>query len=170
MRCTAIQDRLVAWQDDELGPSEAAQIEEHVARCAACRSVDRRLRLAPLGDALVIPASVTARLHAATDPDALLAAAADPRREPRFPLEPAWRRWLVDAVEVPGWSLLAAAAALLIVASYAGYTAVQLEGTQAELAARAARDAAPAEIAPADLPADQFQPASFQPGEDHGYR
>lgn len=169
MRCTAIQQRLVAWQDEELAPSEAVQVEEHVARCAECQAIDRRLRVASLDDALVIPPSVAARLHAATDVDALLAAAADPRREPRYPLDPGWRRWWVDAIEVPGWMVAAAAAALLAIAGYAAHVAGELQDTQAELA-RATRDAAATEIAPVELPADQFQPASFQPGEEHGYR
>lgn len=169
MRCTDVQDRLVAWQDEELAPSEAVQVGEHVARCSECRSIDRRLRVASLDDALVIPASVSARLRAATDVDVLLAKAEDPRRELRYRLEPAWRRWLLEAIEVPAWSLVAAAAAILVVAGYTAHIALELHDTQAELA-RATRDATPSGIAPVELPADQFQPASFQPGEDHGYR
>lgn len=170
MRCATVQSRLITWQDDELAPGEAAQVEEHVHQCAACRSLSARLGAVQIDAPLVIPPAALARLHAATEVDLLLAAAADENRTSPFPPEPFWRRWLVDAVEVPGWTVLVAAAAVCLLAVYAVQTQWQLDSTQAELAARTVPITAPVDAAPSSVPADQFRPASYQPGEEHGYR
>ncbi|HEV3204625.1 MAG TPA: zf-HC2 domain-containing protein [Gemmataceae bacterium] len=37
MKCTEIRARLLAWQYGELPAAEGAQVEEHLASCAACR-------------------------------------------------------------------------------------------------------------------------------------
>ncbi len=170
MRCAAVNTRLVAWQDQELSPGEATQVEEHLRGCAECQALAVRLEAVELDEPLVIPAAVLARLHAATDVDDLLAAAADETRRSPLPPESLWQRWIVDAIEVPGWTVLAGAAALSLLAVYAVQTQFELDQTQAELAARTIPATAVGDPTAASLPADQFRPASYQPGEDHGYR
>ena len=44
MKCRRIQMRLQAWLDGTLGWREAARIETHLARCAACRHEREVLR------------------------------------------------------------------------------------------------------------------------------
>lgn len=174
MHCRAVQHRIVAWQDDELSPGESVQVAEHLASCSSCAAVEERLRLPPLEDALVIPPEIQARLAAATRADVLIAEARREDRATPFPAEAWWRRWLVDAVEVPGWTVLAAAALLTLTAGWAVQMTLAYSGAQAEaeaaIAARTIPAAGTLETRPGDLPPDQFQPASYQPGEDHGYR
>lgn len=170
MRCAAVQRRLVAWQDRELSPGESVKVSEHLERCPECRAAEARLATVGLLEPVAVPAHIEARLRAATNVDAILTAAADESRRTPFPADPWWQRWLVDGIEVPGWSVLAAAAAVSLLAIWALHTRVELAGTQAELAARAIPLSAGPEAPPIDLPADQFQPAAYQPGEEHGYR
>jgi hypothetical protein len=37
MNCTQIREKLLAWQYGELSPAEQAEVESHLAACAACR-------------------------------------------------------------------------------------------------------------------------------------
>jgi anti-sigma factor RsiW len=37
MNCTHVRERLLAWQYGELSPSEQAEVDKHLAGCAACR-------------------------------------------------------------------------------------------------------------------------------------
>ena len=43
MSCTAFQELLTADLDGELSPDEQDQLEQHLAECAACRSLQERL-------------------------------------------------------------------------------------------------------------------------------
>lgn len=174
MRCAAVQSRLVAWQDEELSPGEHVRVTEHLESCADCRAAEARLIPVDLSDALEIPPELAARLAAATQVDHLLAEAERADRRSPFPPAPWYRRWTTEVVEVPSWMLLAAAATLFLTAGWAvqmtwAYESSMAE-TQALIAERAEPNAEPLEVSPIDLPADQFQPASYQPGEEQGYR
>lgn len=169
MHCAAVQKRLVAWQDRELSPGEAVRVSEHLETCAACADAERRLASVEI-DPPEIPPQIAARLHAATNIDAILAAAEDEGRRTPFPPEPWWRRTLLDAVEVPAWSVMVAAAAVMLLAGLAVQSQLELQSTQAELE-QAARTIAQREMPEGPrmgIPEDQYKPASYQPGEEQG--
>ena len=170
MRCAAVQKRLVAWQDQELAPGEAIRVTEHLARCQACGEIERRLATVDDLEPLEVPPEIRARLHARTHVDLLLEASANDQRRSPFPAAPYWQRTLYDGVEVPQWTLLAAAAALVLLSIWGVQTQIALSDTQAELAARANSEATVPASPPGELRASDFQPASYQPGEEQGYR
>ena len=169
MRCAAVQKRLVAWQDRELAPGEDARVSEHLETCATCSAAEHRLSSVQV-EAPGIPPHVLAKLHAATDVDALMAAAADENRREPFPPEPWFRRYFIEAIEVPAWSVMAAAAAVILLAGYALQSQQELGYAQAELAARTVPQDTMPEAAPIGLQPEDFRPVGYQPPEDDGYR
>lgn len=174
MHCAAVQSRLVAWQDEELSPGEHVRVTEHLEQCPDCRAAETRLGSIDLSDALEIPPHLAARLAQATSPELLLAEAARADRASPFPKAPWHRRWTTEVVEVPSWMVMAAAAALFLTAGWAVQMTWAYESSVAEtealMAERTEPSTEPLQITPVDLPADQFKPASYQPGAEHGYR
>ncbi len=67
MRCSWVQDRLVAFADDELSPGERVFVAEHLQACDACASLDVRLRAASPEPALIVPAGMLASMAAQVD-------------------------------------------------------------------------------------------------------
>ena len=168
MRCAAVQKRIVAWQDAELSPGETVRISEHLQGCIACRSIEQRCAAATPRMELRVPPAIRNRLLTATHTSVLLDLAArrpHRRRVPRLSL-----RWLHREVEVPRWGILVAAAALVLSVGYALHTARSLDAAHAELAVRATSAPASLHADPRVLPPGHYQPASYQPTEDGGYR
>ena len=81
MHCSWVQDRLVAFADGELSPSEMVVVAEHLDGCETCAALDVRLRAASPEPALVVPAGVLASMHAQLDA-AIEAELADPQPVP----------------------------------------------------------------------------------------
>lgn len=103
MSCRERREIISAYVDGEIPPEEARLLEEHLAGCAGCRDLVRRMRTLDEGLALSggdVPPGFRERVFARLDREGLL-----PR--PRI-LPASWLRW----APVP---LAAAAAAVLLV-------------------------------------------------------
>lgn len=153
MSCNEVLERLVPWHDGEVGPSEGELIAAHLASCPSCASWDRRLQATvPSRPALKPPPGIEARLDEAFDLDRLLARAEQPSAAPEGALGQA-RRLLSRRAEVPLGAVMVYM--LLLVGSFAwglsSWWALPSGGRP------------PVEAASADIPADQFMPASFEP-------
>lgn len=164
MTCDEVQDRLVAWHDDELSPSEAVQVGEHVATCPRCARSSHRL-----ADALPLPpprapTHVLRRLDRALDVDALLAEAERPipRVVPRGSVASrAWRSFTVPA-SVPAGAValyIGLLAATFVWGVSNWWTLSSLRGGHATPAAATAIHG----IERGAIPADHFRPASYDP-------
>ena len=142
MDCTDVTELLVAWQDGELSPSGAAQVEEHLGRCRACAAHAARLAAVTPEPFLRPPSSVVRQLHAAVNVDAILAAADAPTAPPPTASPPRWVMWAAVALLAAGWGL-------------SRWTA-----------------AGPALVnAPVhEIPADQFAPAAYTPDTEADYQ
>lgn len=164
MDCREAGDRLVAYQDGELAPSEHQKVREHIASCGACRELERRLREATPRPGLTAPAHVLARLEDRLDVDVILAMA--DRRGPTTRV--GWlartRTWLDRDAEVPRALVLAACTLLVASVGWGLSSWLSLHALQLEVAAQRDSPAVPAHTtATAEIPADQFVPASYTP-------
>lgn len=154
MVCSEVRERLVPWHDGELGPSESALIEEHVSNCSQCASIDRRLQASmPQPPTCSPPPDIMARLDAAFDIDALLSAAQQKPRTAQLSVWGRGRLWLGQRTSVPIGAVMVYL--LLLAASFAWGVSGRWE--------RSSPDSAALEGTTADIPADQFRPASFEP-------
>jgi mycothiol system anti-sigma-R factor len=113
MRCTESRDRLNAYLDGELTPSEADTIREHVAGCADCASEYATLA--------ATSRQLKEGLVRYTAPDVLKARILNALSEQRASVAGSRTSWL-------HWSRLAAAALVIAVASSAGTAAVLHRG------------------------------------------
>jgi hypothetical protein len=160
MRCSEVGERLVAWRDDELGRSERILVEEHVRGCAACAEADRRLRASLPAPSRSAPPDVLRRLEHRLDPDRILALADQPGPRARAP----WlASWLLGVGG--GWRRpipVSAGAVLVYLVLLAGTFGWGLSGWWS------LRGSAPSLQSPAHgpvVPAEQFRPAAYAPGE-----
>ena len=165
MQCTAIQQRLVAFQDSELSPGELVRVQEHLASCSTCRSDQRSLdRIGPLR--LEIPIHATRAMHEVTHPDLIWELAAS--RPKSTSVEP-WSRWLTREIEVPTWWVLAAAALLATSIGWAASSSVSLDRSAVARAARAPSPPSAVMAPGAEVPANQFRAASWRASDDPVY-
>lgn len=151
MRCEEVRERLVAWDDGELSPGEATQVDEHVRSCRACAARDEALRAAtPSAPQWSVPDHVLRALHERVTGDIVLAAAALP--EANVPVALRLHRFLRREAQVPMAAVVAYAALLVLAVSLAvtGWWTTTPSGTVADQ--------------PSTLPSEQYEPASFQPG------
>ena len=65
MSCDWIGDRLVAFQDDELGRSEHLIVEEHLRECRECRDLEQTLALSTPEPFILVPKEHQLHLQAA---------------------------------------------------------------------------------------------------------
>lgn len=150
LTCSEVGERLVAWQDHELSPGEMVLVGEHLERCQGCRVRERRLAAATPGPLPRVPRDVQADLWAKLD-----AALDDAAGRPAAPSLPPVRPW-----RVPSALQVAYAAALLAALVWGWLNHVNAQNLQAALETERARH-----VAGAEIPADQFRPVSFVPGE-----
>ena len=156
MHCSEAEPQLVAWQDGELSPSANHQLEEHLDRCAPCRTLAERLAASTPAPFHAPPNDVQARLEAALNVDAILAAA-----DRRGPLTHPFRlpRWLREETEISRMTILAYAAILALTFGWGvanwSQTPLGIAGVQP----------VPAGLS-SEIPADQFAPASYTPKEE----
>lgn len=146
MRCADVRPRIVAFFDDELGPSEAELVQHHLDGCPACAAHAAALGATrPVAPDLEIPPEIARRLAEATDLGVLRAraAAAPPPATP----------WLQRPARLSTGAVLA----LLALATLLGFGASRL------WPAAAGPTVAGAPSAP--VPADQFQEAAYEPTE-----
>jgi len=169
MRCWKIRARLVAYQDGELSPGEAHQVREHLAACARCRHLERRLEEVTPRPELRVPAHVQARLEARVTGPALRARSASlPPDRPR-----AASLRLIDWLRRDAGFSMGAVLVCTVVAMLLGWSLGHLSHTALP---RLARGTDPAiTVLEADgtverLPADQYRPASYTPADDATYR
>jgi len=158
--CTDTHGRLVAHQDGELSPSETLQVSEHMSGCARCADRYERLLAATPRPNLSIPPAILRRLHDRVDVDAILAAAANGAANRPHP---SWvargAAWLRRDTEIP---MAAVIGYLLLLAAALGWGAASWH---------APPGAPPAETLVAEqpspeIPAEQWQPVSWQPEEE----
>jgi anti-sigma factor RsiW len=180
MNCDEVRERLVALHDDELSPSEAVQVREHVARCASCTGTERALvEFRPTPPAWRPPDAVRDRLDRALDPALLFALAEAPipvaHPTPKRAFWPGVRR----ATSVPLGAVVMYV--VLLVGSFAWgvsnwWTLNTLpEPTVAGAPAPApgtaiVRPPAPDAVGGTAIPADQFRPAAWDPSAEAGGR
>lgn len=147
MNCVDLRDRVVPWEDGELGPSEALLVERHLDGCASCRAfADRLASTRPAPPPLAVPADVLARLARATDVDLLAARAREPEHRAMPRLFPGRR------LNVPLGALLL----LLLAAGSVGWG----------LSAWWRPDRAAPSLAGAEggtIPVEQFDEAAYEP-------
>jgi len=101
MECRDFREHISASIDGEVPPGEARRIEEHLAGCAECRALERKMRAIGIGVARtegVVPSDFREKLFARMEAENLL-----PRRRSLFVFSIRW-------AAVP----LAAAAALAL--------------------------------------------------------
>jgi anti-sigma factor RsiW len=152
MDCTDVRERLVALDDCELGPSEAAIVERHLEGCLSCRGRRARLSAATPRASLVLSRQVRARLESL---DGARVRASTPVVRERS------RRIL--AVPLP--LAVAWAFAFCLISAWGVANWWQRTGLEAQIAASSQR------IEPVDgaIPADAYRPASWTPAEDPDY-
>ena len=160
MNCRATRKRLVAFQDGELSPGERSQVSKHLAGCATCRHLERRLGAATPEPFLWVPEEHQVALEAALDASALAAHDGEPRT-----LQ--WS-WLSRRTHLPAGAVLAYGA-LLVLALMWG-VGNWLEARSLQVALQELHVGAPVGtelgVAPLEIPADQFRPASWTPESD----
>jgi anti-sigma factor RsiW len=164
VNCRAVRKRLVAYQDRELSPAEASQVDEHLAGCTACADLERRL------------AAVTPRRFLQVDPrveeamwarlDAAVHAAIDqaPHTRPERPWARA-HRWLAEETRLPTAAVLAYGALLMLAVAWGASNWWAASQLQARLEAHPTVTALDTPILPDEIPADQYRPAAYSPDE-----
>ena len=157
MNCDEIADRLVAFQDDELGPSERDLVARHLRGCADCAAHEQALAAVTPKPSLVLPRHQ--QFQHWDKLDQALAAAAAEDLAPQVIRPSLWAR-LRDGLFLP---LPAVAGYALLLLLSLGFGLSQWHSArtlQAEL-----RHRAPA-VAATPMPADQYRPASWSPEGD----
>jgi anti-sigma factor RsiW len=150
MRCHEVRERLVAWDDGELSPGEATQVDDHVRTCPACAAHGNALHgVTPRPSALHVPAHILAALHQRVDVDVVLAEVA--RQRDPDPVVVRLQRFLRQEAQVPMVAVVAYAAVLLLAVSLA------VSGWWSSAPALTVADQ------PSTLPSEQYEPASFRP-------
>lgn len=168
MRCWKIRARLVAYQDGELAPGEMHLVREHLADCARCRNLEKRLEeVTPRLD-LRVPPQVKARLDArVTGPVLRARLRAAPAPRPRtLPAR------LVDWLQRDAGFSMGAVLASALLAMLLGWSLGQLgRTTLPRLALWQDPDVAAQEVDPpaGSLPSDQYRPAAYTPADDASY-
>jgi hypothetical protein len=150
MACTEVSEKLAAWQDRELSPGEQVLVTEHLDRCERCRVRERRLSRANPGPMPRLSREVQGELWTRLDA-ALDDAASRPAAVPAPARRPLPR---------PSAYQLAYAAALLAAILWGWLNHMTAQNLQAALDTERARHTPSAEI-----PADQYRPVSFVPGD-----
>jgi anti-sigma factor RsiW len=162
MVCDEVRDRLVALHDDELSPSEVAQVREHVATCPSCAGANRRIvRSTPTAPSFGPGDALRARLSQQLDPSLILALAerpvvVAPRRA--LPLSVVWRGF-THVASIPVGAVVVYI--LLLAASFGWGVSNWL--TLSALRAPATESPTPTGT---EIPADQFRPAAWDPSAD----
>lgn len=149
MRCSAARRLLVAYQDEELAPADAARVAEHLHHCAACAAAEAELSSVtpePLRLAMPDWSQLDAALDAAWEhaPPALPAPANSVGR--RFPY---------------AIGLYALAVGLLVAWGVHNHQ----RANELQVALTAAQIAPPPAV---PMSATALQPASFKPPADDG--
>jgi anti-sigma factor RsiW len=172
MRCSWVQDRLVAFADDELSPGETVFVAEHLETCEVCASMDARLRAASPRPALVVPAGVldamAAQIDAAIDDElSSPAQAPEPSGLAALPGVARAGRWLRRDREMSngamlGWGLLFAACFGWGLSNWLAVPADPTATTPTFTAAPTPSD---------EIDSQQYRPASYAiDGEDDDWR
>lgn len=180
MRCAWVEQRLVAWRDDELSPGEATFVMEHVDRCPACAALDARLQDATPDPWLAPPPDVLARMHAALDAAIERESNAEATRPaPRSVVNASrigrWARWLRRDRDLSNASAIGYVALLAACFGWglSNWMAIETsapgsmpEAAQASVSAPTdPRDMDPA-ASGAAIPAEQYRPASWSPRDE----
>lgn len=160
MDCGEAIQRLVALQDGELSPSEAVQVQEHLAACGACRMREYRLAAATPRDTLRIPPAVLARLSDRVSADVVLALADRPaanRPHPGWVARAAG--WLRRDLEIPaaavlGYVVLLAMSLGWAASSWLSHPSIDVTGDGSHAAS--------------EIPAEQWRPAAYNPEGEEG--
>jgi anti-sigma factor RsiW len=164
MRCEEVQDRLVAYDDQELSPGEHSQVAEHLRGCADCRALHADLRAVTPRPHAVVPEALMVdlqlRLEALLDADPGPAA-----REPEAPAP-----WWQAETRVPAAVTLAYAAAFMLVAMWGAYQwkahqdlRLALTATPDSFIVAGAEPASAPTVAEPLVEGAHFRPASWTP-------
>lgn len=168
MRCWKIRARLVAYQDGELAPGEMHLVREHLADCARCRTLERRLEEVTPRFELRVPPHVQARL------DARLAGPVLRARLDASPVSgarPALAR-LLDWLRRDAGFSMGAVLASAVLAMLLGWSLGHLgRATLPRLAAWQDPTVSAQDVDPpaGSLPGDQYRPAAYTPADDASY-
>jgi len=167
MRCHAVQQRLVAYQDDELSPGERTRVDDHLRECARCQADEDAIFAATPRPQLVVPWHIEQRLRDEVDAE-ILWALAQVRPAPQS-LAIRWRRWWNRDTQLSRFTAAAYAILLVGAVTWGGLNWWSLSVLEAQIARPEivdTRDRTP----DANIPAEQYQPASYSPNSDDQYR
>ncbi len=166
MRCTAVQQRLVAYQDQELSPGEQARVSEHLNRCIRCQAEEDALFSVTPRPELVVPQHVQEHLQEAVDADILWALAL---QRPPPTVGTQWARWWSRDAQFSRTAVFAYAAILLCAVSWGMTNWWTVSKLEAEIARQETIETI-ATPPGTDIPAQQYRPAAYTPDEEGGYR
>lgn len=134
MDCQEVVDRMAAWLDAELSPSEAELFANHLGGCAACAATMRRME-AQVFPRLALPDTRAQgfwdHLDIALDAERARATADGAGDQPQA-LPTAWYR---RDLRVPGGMAVLYAALLLLTVGVAAYQSARLSHADASVAA-----------------------------------
>jgi anti-sigma factor RsiW len=126
MECRDWRERISASIDGEIPPAEARLVEEHLAECAQCRALERKMRAVGIGIVMaegVVPPDFREKLFARMEAENLL-----PRRRSLFVFSLRW-------AAVPA-AAAAALALFLLTSTEKGKAPVSPQGPLPQVAGR----------------------------------
>ncbi len=154
MTCDEVVELLVAMSDGELSRSQGVLADEHLARCAECQALRLALDAATPQPFLDPPHHVQAELQRRVNIDTIWSKSlTDAPRARRASLA----QWLGTPAELSRGAMVAYAALLLATLSW---------GAASWFVPASPTGAPPSPAARVEIPADHYQPASYQPEED----
>jgi anti-sigma factor RsiW len=162
MHCVDARPRLVAWQDDELAPSERVMLERHLDGCSACRTHASRLEAVTPEPSLEHPGALRGDFWSRLD-EAVEQELRRPLAPPAAaPLQERISDWLSQERRVSLGSMVAYAAVLAAVVSFGASTWLENRDLRLALSTEATMASSPP---PITIPADQFRPTAWTPAE-----
>ena len=166
MRCRTVQERLVAYQDNELSPGEQSRVQEHLTRCARCQADEDALFAATPRPELIVSWHIQHQLEERVDAEVLWALA---QERPTASQRSRWTRWMSRDTQFSRGAVFAYAAVLIGAVAWGTTNWWSLSVLEAEIALH--EDGRPVDTMACDeIPAKQYRPAAYTPDEESGYR
>jgi len=168
MHCAWVQDRLVAFADQELSPGEDSFVAEHISHCADCRELESQLRECSPEPSIAIPPEVLNKLAMAVD-----LAVSEEFDRPTVPVEPAsttrWARWLRRDRDLSNGAMLSYGVLFAACLGWGLSNWVAVQELRAQTRAPSIFTAAPTRSS--TIGVDQYVPASYSPEDaDENWR
>ncbi len=160
MRCSWVQERLVALADGELSAGEATRTEEHLEHCIECRELDADLRMITPRPTLQVPPEIMARMAAAVD--SAIEQTFDAPESTPAPRTGPLTRWLPRDRDLSNGAMLGYG---LILAACVGWGVSNWLAVQQLEERNTPPVAQSAQPTPSTLDGDQYEPASYRPEE-----